>query len=235
MDKIARNLSKGHLFVPKLCRAADDGEHQDLRRHKSGLARIHEYLSCGPESSSRQGSVGHYVLSRDIAVMLFRNSTFTAPNVINKIDPNLKTLFYKIVPEADDPVLAAIPTQILQVPAKASRDRISYQRSQKKRNPDRPRIWKPVQPFPIRWTCRNAGMEMPRTRATMSTTLVSAARASKPSWAMAHLGSQLVHVNDACRHISQHAFEHVFNEKAVHPELITLELSSREQVNRDIY
>ncbi|KAG6062356.1 hypothetical protein E4U32_002508 [Claviceps aff. humidiphila group G2b] len=59
-----------------------------------------------------------------LATLLLRNSIFTAPNVINKIDPNLKTLFYKIVPEADDPVLAAIPTQFLQVPAKASRDRV---------------------------------------------------------------------------------------------------------------
>ncbi|KAG5931241.1 hypothetical protein E4U60_006322 [Claviceps pazoutovae] len=52
-------------------RANDYGEHQDLRRRKSGLARIHEYLSCGPEFSSLQGPVGHHVLSRDIALEEF--------------------------------------------------------------------------------------------------------------------------------------------------------------------
>ncbi|KAG5964855.1 hypothetical protein E4U56_002037 [Claviceps arundinis] len=160
-----------------------------------------------------------------IATLLLRNSNFTAPNVINKIDPNLKTLFYKIVPEADDPVLAAIPTQILQVPAKASRDRISYQRSQKKRNPDRPRIWKPVQPFPYTvdlQKCRHGDAAHPRNNFGHFGLCSEGFKAI-----MGHGTFRITAV--ACRHISQQAFEHVFNAKAVHPELNTLE------VNRDIY
>ncbi|KAG6107818.1 hypothetical protein E4U14_003990 [Claviceps sp. LM454 group G7] len=120
MDKIARNLSNETLSRSRRWRTSRSTTAQIW-------ARRNEYTSIFHVAPNLRRAKARSAIMSCLATLLLRNSTFTAPNVINKIDPNLKTLFYKIVPEADDPVLAAIPTQILQVPAKASRDRVSYQ------------------------------------------------------------------------------------------------------------
>ncbi|KAG6208417.1 hypothetical protein E4U50_003349 [Claviceps purpurea] len=158
-------------------------------------------------------------------------------NVINKIGPNLKTLSLKIVPDADNPVLASIHKSCRSLQNLRISD---HRKSETMRGqgfaslfrtsvftdwanwPNHPLCGGPAE-MPA-WTCRapdnvdNVGL---------------CVRASNPSSFMAHSESHLVHVNvHTCRRISPRAFEQPFTEKAVYPELKTLEGSFCGQVNR---
>ncbi|KAG6136305.1 hypothetical protein E4U35_003662 [Claviceps purpurea] len=145
-------------------------------------------------------------------------------SVINKIGPNLKTLSLKIVPHTDDPVLEAIHKSC------RSLQKLRITESETMTDQGFASLFTDWANPPLHTVdlqkCRHLDAAHPRNNVDNVGLCSEGFKAL-----MAHSGSQLVHVNvHACRHISQQAFEQVFHEKAVYPELKTLEISFCEQV-----
>ncbi|KAG5925900.1 hypothetical protein E4U42_003830 [Claviceps africana] len=144
--------------------------------------------------------------------------------VISRIGPHLKTLSLRIVPEADDAVLQAIHTscRVLQklriTESEAMTDQGFAHLFTDWANP-------PLQQVDLQ-KCRHLDAARPRDNDDNIGFCSEGFKAL-----MAHSGSKLVDLNvHACRHISREAFEHVFHEAAVYPELKRLEISFCEQV-----
>ncbi|KAG5983254.1 hypothetical protein E4U55_000478 [Claviceps digitariae] len=152
-------------------------------------------------------------------------SSKSVASVVSRIGPHLKTLSLKIVPEADDDVLRAIhqSCRILQklriTESEAMTDQGFTDLFKDWANP-------PLQQVDLQ-KCRHVDASHPRNNDDNVGLCSEGFKAL-----MAHSGSKLVDVNvHACRHISQQAFEQVFNETAVYPELRRLEISFCEEVN----
>ncbi|KAG5944773.1 hypothetical protein E4U53_006826 [Claviceps sorghi] len=145
-------------------------------------------------------------------------------SVISKIGPHLKTLSLRLVREADDAVLQAIRTscQMLQklriTESEAMTDQGFADLFSGWSNP-------PLHQVDLQ-KCRQLDATHPRDNEDNIGLCSEGFKAL-----MAHSGSKLVDLNvHACRHISRQAFEHVFHETAVYPELTRLEISFCEQV-----
>ncbi|KAG6041140.1 hypothetical protein E4U41_005864 [Claviceps citrina] len=145
-------------------------------------------------------------------------------SVVSKIGPNLKTLSLKVVPAADDAVLQAIHDschslrKLRITESEAMTDQGFANLFNDWPNP-------PLHEVDLQ-KCRHIDAARPRDNDGHVGLCSEGFKAL-----MAHSGSKLVHLNvHACRHISQQAFEHVFHETAVYPELRRLEISFCEEV-----
>ncbi|KAG6001727.1 hypothetical protein E4U54_001009 [Claviceps lovelessii] len=152
-------------------------------------------------------------------------SSTSLSSVVSKIGSHLKTLSFKIVPQADDDVLQAIheSCRMLQKLRITESETMTDQGFTKLftdwENP-------PLQQVDLQ-KCRHIDAVHPRDNDDNVGLCSEGFKAL-----MAHSGSKLVDVNvHACRHISQQAFEQVFHETAVYPELRRLEISFCEEVN----
>ncbi|KAG6288554.1 hypothetical protein E4U09_005498 [Claviceps aff. purpurea] len=123
-------------------------------------------------------------------------------NVINKIGPNLKTLTLKIVPDADNPVLASIHKSCRSL----QNLRISDHRKSE--------------------TMRGQGF------ASLFRTSVFTDWANRPNPPLCGGPAEMPAWTCRAPNNVDNAFEQPFTEKAVYPELKTLEGSFCEQVNR---
>ncbi|KAG6004391.1 hypothetical protein E4U21_001111 [Claviceps maximensis] len=152
-------------------------------------------------------------------------SSSSLTSVVSKVGPNLKTLSLKIVPGADDTVLQAIHASCRAL----QKLRITESETMTDQGfTDLFTGWAntPLQHVDLQ-KCRHVDAARPRNNEDNVGLCSEGFKAL-----MAHSGSKLVDVNvHACRHISQQAFEQVFHETAVYPELRKLEISFCEEVN----
>ncbi|GAB0134388.1 hypothetical protein EsDP_00002765 [Epichloe bromicola] len=151
-------------------------------------------------------------------------SSASITSTVSKIGPKLKTLSLKIVPEADDGVLQMIHESC------RSLQKLRITESEKMTDQGFVNLFKdwanpPLQKVDLQ-KCRYIDASRPRANDENVGLCSEGFKAL-----MAHSGQKLVDVNvHACRHISQQAFEEVFDETAVYPELKRLEISFCEEV-----
>ena len=151
-------------------------------------------------------------------------SSAAISSVIAKIGENLKTLSLKIVPEADDSVLDAIHTHC------RSLTKLRITESEKMTDAGFAALFTKWSNPPLHildlQKCRHVDAARPRANDDCVGLCGEGFKAL-----MVHSGQSLRDVNiHACRHISQEAFEEVFNETARYPELRRLEISFCEYV-----
>lgn len=143
---------------------------------------------------------------------------------INGIGPRLQTLSLKIFPDADDNVLLAIHQSCRVL------NKLRITDSETMTDDGFAKLFTNWENPPLSFIdlqkCRQVDAAHPRENPDNIGLCSNGFRAL-----MAHSGQRIRHLNvHACRHISREAFEEVFSETAVYPELRSLEISFCEEV-----
>ncbi|KAI5461631.1 hypothetical protein BGZ63DRAFT_239568 [Mariannaea sp. PMI_226] len=160
-----------------------------------------------------------------IGLQLQNKTTNTAYiDMLSNIGHGLHTFSLKIVPDLDDTVLASLHEHC------RSLTKLRITDSEKMTDNGFVNLFKDWANPPLHFIdlqkCRQLDSTMPRQNPDNIGLCSEGFKAL-----MAHSGSKLRHLNvHACRHISREAFEEVFNEQAVYPELRHLEISFCEDV-----
>ncbi|PHH85343.1 hypothetical protein CDD83_573 [Cordyceps sp. RAO-2017] len=153
-----------------------------------------------------------------------RISSAAAAEVVSKIGQNLKTLSLKVVSDVDDSVLKAIHLHC------RSLSKLRITDSEKMTDAGFFELFDGWENAPLHFVdlqkCRHIDSTRPRDNDDSVGLCSEGFKAL-----MAHSGPKLASLNvHACRHISREAFEEVFGEQAVYPELQKLEISFCEEV-----
>ncbi|PNY29949.1 DNA repair protein rhp7 [Tolypocladium capitatum] len=195
-----------------------------IANHCPNLLRLkvennQKLTSKGVEAIGELSSLEHLGLQ-------LQNPTSSAAisSTVSKIGHGLKTLSLKIVPDTDDGVLRAIHEHC------RSLHKLRITDSEKMTDQGFVQLFTGWQNPPVHFLdlqkCRHIDSTRPRDNGDKVGLCGKGFKAL-----MTHSGPKLEHLNvHACRHISQEAFEEVFDDKAHYPELKKLEISFCENV-----
>ena len=195
-----------------------------IAKHCPNLLRLkvennQKLTSKGVEDIGQLSSLEHLGLQ-----LQNPTSSAAACRAVSKIGHGLKTFSLKIVPETDDNVLRAIHEHC------RSLQKLRITDSEKMTDQGFVQLFTDWQNPPLHFLdlqkCRHIDSTRPRDNDDQVGLCGEGFKAL-----MAHSGSKLENLNvHACRHISQEAFEKVFDDKAHYPELRKLEISFCEDV-----
>ncbi|KAK2608738.1 UV-damaged DNA-binding protein rad7 [Conoideocrella luteorostrata] len=170
-------------------------------------------------------SIGNLSALEHLGLQLQNSLSSASINTtVSKIGPKLKTLSLKIVPKADDTVLQTIHESC------RSLTKLRITDSERMTDQGFVHLFKDWENPPLQLLdlqkCRYVDASRPRLNDENIGLCSEGFKAL-----MAHSGQRLVDLNvHACRHISQQAFEEVFHQTAVFPELRRLEISFCEEI-----
>lgn len=170
-------------------------------------------------------AIGDISSLEHVGLQLQNSPSSSAINqAVSKIGHNLKTLSLKIVPEADDSVLQTIHDHC------HSLTKLRITDSETMTDKGFADFFANWQNSPLQFLdlqkCRYVDASRPRANDNNVGLCSEGFKAL-----MAHSGERLEKLNiHACRNISKEAFEEVFSETAIYPELKTLEISFCEEV-----